>query len=331
MSAEEFVFHANNFNSAPPGLDQLRDPAEALNLLWTLGHAASVALDAHYASAGEVEVASKGDEGPVTPLDLAINEGAWEYLDQHYMGNLGLLGEEGTKGAEQEIVVVMDSVDSTFAAAQRRPDASFIAGVMVGGKTVAALRYPPGGEAFGASWLTAYEGEGGGAFSNGKPIPKQNQGVNLNGVPCVLLDPKNETPYLDKALAVDEMLVGYDSSTGGKFASAILGGFSGRGVDAIFRPVGADPHDVGPMSFIAQQASLTVRNLQGGDRIVERTDGITGDIRMVDGYVVAASDELAERILEVYEAYRKNAQYLEEIARLGNLVVENTTLLAKGT
>ncbi len=92
-----------------------------------------------------VETWSKGDAGPVTEVDLAIDK----YLNEMLLGarpEYGWLSEESvdnTERLDRARVFVVDPIDGTLAFIQRQPQFSISIGIVEDGRAISGVVYNP--------------------------------------------------------------------------------------------------------------------------------------------------------------------------------------------
>lgn len=140
-------------------------------------------------SYGKIEHSAKGDESPVTLLDVKIETTLKDRLLARFP-TFGFKGEEteevtGTNGA----IWLVDPIDSTSSFIHGLPYCSNMAGLIVGGEIVASVIYH-----FASDELfTALKGQG--AYKNGEKIFVRNTPLNDSYVFADAYSYKNAYPF----------------------------------------------------------------------------------------------------------------------------------------
>lgn len=121
---------------------------------------------------GNIEHISKGDNSPVTELDVKVEELLKSRLAQNYP-EIGFHGEETDDTPSTcDATWIVDPIDGTSSFIHGLPYCTNMAGLAVDGQIVAGVIYQfPTGDIF-----TAIKGEG--AFRNGEPISVKNTELN---------------------------------------------------------------------------------------------------------------------------------------------------------
>ncbi|WP_022698327.1 3'(2'),5'-bisphosphate nucleotidase CysQ [Euryhalocaulis caribicus] len=257
---------------------------EDLALLKQAALAAGAAAMPWFEGDKDMKVRQKGDEGPVTAADLAVND----LLKERLLGarpDYAWLSEESAEDPARHSarrVFIIDPIDGTRAFINGKPHFTVCAAVVEDGRPIAGVVYNPAREQLYSAHL------GGGAFLNDAPV-RATQPASLDGIrmvcqPDFIASKKWPEPWPD-------MHVELCNSMAYRIALVASGAW-----DAALAPNPKSDWDIAAADILATEAGARMTGLDGAEfRYNQERTRHSG--------VICAAPEIHEKILQRVRAF----------------------------
>lgn len=234
---------------------------------------------------GNISYDSKGDESPVTTLDIKIEKAVKKHLLAKFP-DIGIQGEETEAvRARNGIVWYLDPIDSTLSFINGLPYCANMAACVVNGEVIASVVYH-----FATDDLfTAVKGQG--AYKNGKRLTIQDRPLRGS---CIFTDWYGYT-HLHPLYGKEKVRLYAPVGATGYFLTRLAQG-SIQGV--CYMAANIKPHDVAPGALIAQEAGVEFISFEDRSfthetrRFFAGTPSLCELTKQKSGEIITAMEEL---------------------------------------